>query len=103
MPAERAITIRDLLTHTSGLQSGTLGNRNFVAHIAAFGLPLVLLAALRARTGGRFFVASIGVMIVTASLVLTRSRAAWLAFAAMLLVFLIALVVSPPVRRDGRT
>jgi CubicO group peptidase (beta-lactamase class C family) len=27
MPAERAITIRDLLTHTSGLQSGTLGNR----------------------------------------------------------------------------
>ncbi|MBY0497785.1 MAG: beta-lactamase family protein [Cyanobacteria bacterium] len=27
MPADRAITIRDLLTHTSGLQSGTLGNR----------------------------------------------------------------------------
>jgi len=27
LPAERAITIRDLLTHTSGLQSGTLGNR----------------------------------------------------------------------------
>jgi CubicO group peptidase (beta-lactamase class C family) len=27
MPAERAITIRDLLTHTSGLESGTLGNR----------------------------------------------------------------------------
>jgi CubicO group peptidase (beta-lactamase class C family) len=27
MPAERAITIRDLLTHTSGLQSGALGNR----------------------------------------------------------------------------
>jgi O-antigen ligase len=82
---------------------GTLGNRNFVAHIAAFGLPLVLLAALRARSSGAFFVASIGVMIVTASLVLTRSRAAWLAFAAMLLVFLMALVVSPPVRRDGRT
>src|SRR5262245_20526613 len=27
MPAERAITVRDLLTHTSGLESGTLGNR----------------------------------------------------------------------------
>jgi len=27
MPAERSITIRDLLTHTSGLQSGALGNR----------------------------------------------------------------------------
>lgn len=82
---------------------GTLGNRNFVAHIAAFGLPLVLLAALRARSGGAFLVASMGVMIVTASLVLTRSRAAWLAFAAMLLVFLIAIVVAPSVRRDGRT
>ena len=82
---------------------GTLGNRNFVAHIAAFGLPLVLLAALRARTGKAFFVASIGVMIVTASLVLTRSRAAWLAFAAMLFVFLLAVIVTAPVRRDGRT
>ena len=82
---------------------GTLGNRNFVAHIAAFGLPLVLLAALRARSRGAFFIASIGVTMVTASLVLTRSRAAWLAFAAMLFVFLIAVVASPPVRRDGRT
>jgi O-antigen ligase len=82
---------------------GTLGNRNFVAHIAAFGLPLVLLAALRARSNGAFLTASLGVMIVTASLVLTRSRAAWLAFAAMLLVFLVAVIVSPPVRRDGRT
>jgi CubicO group peptidase (beta-lactamase class C family) len=27
VPADREITVRDLLTHTSGLQSGTLGNR----------------------------------------------------------------------------
>jgi CubicO group peptidase (beta-lactamase class C family) len=27
VPADREMTIRDLLTHTSGLQSGTLGNR----------------------------------------------------------------------------
>jgi CubicO group peptidase (beta-lactamase class C family) len=27
VPADREITIRDLLTHTSGLESGTLGNR----------------------------------------------------------------------------
>jgi len=77
---------------------GTLGNRNFVAHAAAFGLPLVLLAALR---GGRF--APFGVTIVTASLVLTRSRAAWLAFAAVLAVFLLAMIVSASLRRDGRT
>jgi O-antigen ligase len=82
---------------------GTLGNRNFVAHIAAFGLPLVLLSALRAQRRRTLSVASLGVMIVTASLVLTRSRAAWLAFAAMLFVFFLAFIVSPPVRRDGRT
>ena len=77
---------------------GTLGNRNFVAHVAAFGLPLVLLAALRGR---RFAVA--GVAIVTASLVLTRSRAAWLAFTAVIVVFLLAMILSASLRRDGRT
>ena len=79
---------------------GTLGNRNFVAHAAAFGLPLCILAALRAR---RFVIASGGVAIVFAALVLTRSRAAWLASAAMLFVFLIGIVMSAAVRRDGRT
>ncbi len=79
---------------------GTLGNRNFVAHIAAFGLPLVLLAALRGRS---VFPGAIGAMIVIASLVLTRSRAAWLAFAAVVIVFIIALLASAPLRRDGRT
>lgn len=79
---------------------GTLGNRNFVAHIAAFGLPLVLLAALRGRS---VFPGAIGATIVVASMVLTRSRAAWLAFAAVMLVFFIALLVSRPLRRDGRT
>jgi O-antigen ligase len=79
---------------------GTLGNRNFVAHIAAFGLPLVLLAALRGRS---VFPGAIGATMVTASLVLTRSRAAWLAFAAVLVVFFIALLASPALRRDRRT
>jgi len=79
---------------------GTLGNRNFVAHVMAFGLPLVMLAALRAR---RFLLASAGVAMVIAPLVLTRSRAAWLAAAAMLLVYFIAILASPVVRRDGRT
>lgn len=79
---------------------GTLGNRNFVAHIAAFGLPLVLLTALRGRS---VFPGAIGTTIVIASLVLTRSRAAWLAFAAVLVVFIVALLASAPLRRDGRT
>lgn len=66
---------------------GTLGNRNFVAHAAAFGLPVCVLAAMRAR---RFLFPSIGVAIVAASLVLTRSRAAWLAAAAMFAVLLVS-------------
>jgi O-antigen ligase len=66
---------------------GTLGNRNFVAHAAAFGLPVLLLLAVRME---RWFLApAIGAAIVTASLVLTRSRAAWLAFAAVVIVFVI--------------
>ena len=79
---------------------GTLGNRNFVAHAAAFGLPLVILAAIRAK---RFLLVSGGVAIVFAALVLTRSRAAWLASAAMLLIFFVAIVAAPPLRRDGQT
>ncbi|HEV2721680.1 MAG TPA: O-antigen ligase family protein [Thermoanaerobaculia bacterium] len=83
------------------IPGGTLGNRNFVAHVAAFGLPLVLLAALGAQR--RFFFGAAGAALATASLVLTRSRAAWLAFAAVVVVFVIAMIASPPLRRDGRT
>ncbi len=105
-----AVAITSLL-QTYGLQTtlfsenripgGTLGNRNFVAHVAAFGLPLVLFAALGAQR--RFFFGATGAALATASLVLTRSRAAWLAFAAVVVVFLAAIVASPPLRRDGRT
>ncbi len=77
---------------------GTLGNRNFVAHAAAFGLPLVLFVALRGSRAATF-----GVALVVASLVLTRSRAAWLAFAVVLLVMIVAMIASPPLRRDART
>src|SRR5581483_7526236 len=55
---------------------GTLGNRNFVAHVAAFGFPIVFLAALRAQ---RMRWPLVGLALVSAALVLTRSRAAWLA------------------------
>ena len=88
-----------VLFSESRVPGGTLGNRNFIAHIAAFGLPLCMLAAFRARS----FFRSISVAIVTASLVLTRSRAAWLAFAAVMLVFFVAMLVSSALRRDGRT
>src|SRR3954447_1220704 len=82
---------------------GTLGNRNFIAHAAAFGLPLLLVAALTAQHPRMRILGSLGVMLVAATLVLTRSRAAWLAFGAVILVLLVAMIASPPLRRDGTT
>jgi len=67
---------------------GTLGNRNFVAHVAAFGFPLLLFTALRAR---RYWLWSAGAALVVASLVLTRSRAAWLAFGAVAVVSVVTM------------
>lgn len=82
---------------------GTIGNRNFVAHALAFGFPVVLLCALRARSAARSVITASGVTLVTAALVLTRSRAAWLAFGAMAIVFFLSLVLAPQLRRDGVT
>jgi O-antigen ligase len=82
---------------------GTLGNRNFIAHVAAFGLPLLLFMTITAQRRRTFLWNAIGTALVSASLVITRSRAAWLAFAAMLIVLLFALVASRSLRRDGRT
>ena len=67
---------------------GTLGNRNFVAHLAAIGLPLLFTIAVRGSKRA-FVMSSLGVAIVSASLVLTRSRAAWMAAVVMLIVFTI--------------
>ncbi|HYK04749.1 MAG TPA: O-antigen ligase family protein [Thermoanaerobaculia bacterium] len=94
----QAYGVRLDIFSTNRAPGGTLGNRNFVAHAAAFGFPAVLLAALRARGALGYLTGALGVAIVTASLVLTRSRAAWLAFGLMALVFLIAMF-----RWDGRT
>ncbi|MEO7085376.1 MAG: O-antigen ligase family protein [Gemmatimonadaceae bacterium] len=58
---------------------GTLGNRNFIAHLAAIGAPLVALVALTARRGIGSLLGALGMVVVAAALVLSRSRAAWLA------------------------
>lgn len=71
---------------------GTLGNRNFIGHAMAFGLPVLIFAALQSA---RWIP---GVPIVMAALVLTRSRAAWIACGAAMLVLIVALAM----RGDGR-
>jgi len=83
----------------SRVPGGTLGNRNFIAHVAAFGFPLILLAAFTRR----LFPSLIGVAIVTGTLALTRSRGAWLAFAVVALIYVVAILFSSSLRRDGRT
>jgi O-antigen ligase len=81
---------------------GTLGNRNFVAHVAAFGLPLLLLSGLRARQLAGYLAAAAGTALVVAVLVLTRSRAAWLAVAAGTTILLTAILLAPVLRREAR-
>ncbi len=82
---------------------GTFGNRNFVAHMAAFGLPVLLLVTVTARHAAGWLAGALGTMLVVATLFLTRSRAAWLAAAAALLVLALALLLAPALRGHGRT
>ena len=60
---------------------GTLGNRNFLAHLLAIGTPLLLLLVLEARGPRRAALAATGLGLMLGAIVLTRSRAAWLAVA----------------------
>jgi len=90
-----AYGVRTQFFASTRIPGGTLGNRNFVAHAAAFGLPLLFLAAERAK---RIALPCIGVAIVSASVMLARSRAAWIAAAAMVVVFV---VLAPSKRLFG--
>lgn len=58
---------------------GTLGNRNFIAHVAAMGLPILLWLAATARSSSRALGGAFAILVLTAALVLSRTRAAWLA------------------------
>jgi O-antigen ligase len=57
----------------------TFGNRNFMAHLSAIGTPIILLCALEARRTWGAVLGTAGMAFVSAGLVLSRSRAAWLA------------------------
>jgi O-antigen ligase len=58
---------------------GTFGNRNFMAHLSAIGTPIILLCAIEARRTWGFTLGAVGMTIIAAALVLSRTRAAWLA------------------------
>ena len=67
------------LASLSRAPGGTFGNRNFMAHLVAIGLPVMLYLAVEARSQLRFFFGGAGVALATAALMLSRSRAGWLA------------------------
>lgn len=67
------------LASLSRAPGGTFGNRNFMAHLVAIGLPLLLYLAAEARSRRGFGVAAAGAGLAVAALVLSRSRAAWVA------------------------
>ena len=72
---------------------GTFGNRNFVAHVSAIGVPLLVWYAVTARRTVAVFLCAIGGAILAAALVLSRSRAAWLAL------LVVAILLAIPVWR----
>jgi putative inorganic carbon (hco3(-)) transporter len=67
------------LSFPNGSSRGTLGNRNWAAHLLAIGMPLLALASLSGKTSGRRVLGLCALGVTTAALVLTRSRAGWLA------------------------
>lgn len=73
---------------------GLFGNRNFVAHVAAIGLPSLLWATVTARRSSGIILGAVGGALVTGALILSRSRAAWLALAVCLLVMIVGMIAS---------
>lgn len=61
---------------------GTLGNRNFMAHLAVLGVPALAWLAATGRPHARW-AATAGTGLIAAAVVLSRSRAAWLGAAAV--------------------
>jgi O-antigen ligase len=67
---------------------GTLGNRNFIAHIAAMSVPLILWLVATTRSAPRAMLGGAALLVASAALVLSRTRAAWLALAIWLALIL---------------
>ncbi len=79
---------------TNRAPGGTFGNRNFVAHIAVIGLPSLVWCTVTARRSSGAILGSIGAALLAAALVLSRSRAAWLAVVACIVILFIPMLAS---------
>ena len=90
------------MTAAARAPGGTFGNRNFMAHLTAIGLPALVLIALQARSraGAALAIACTG--LSGAALLLSRSRAAWLAVAVGLVFFVVEGLVVNGLWQDPR-
>ena len=79
---------------------GTFGNRNFMAHLCVIALPALLFSGLRAPSRASLARWCGGIAIVTGALILSRSRAAWLALVVGLIVLTMAGILALR-RADG--
>lgn len=79
---------------------GTFGNRNFMAHLAAIGLPLVVALTLQSRSRFPTLAGAAATIILTSAVVITRSRAAWLGMAGSLVFFVVAGLLIGGLGRD---
>jgi hypothetical protein len=75
---------------------GTFGNRNFMAHLAAAGVPLLLWCAVAARSWLVSIAGTLGLLACAAALVLSRTRAAWLALMVWGIAAVFAVLAGPP-------
>ena len=66
----------DALANTRA-PGGTLGNRNFMAHLMVLGLPLAAWLLASARSRWVAGLAGVAIAVMIAATVLSRSRAAW--------------------------
>jgi len=78
---------------------GTFGNRNFMAHLCAITFPALLVSALRATSRRAFGWWCGALALVSGALVLSRSRAAWLA---LIVCVIVLCVVGIPAARRAR-
>src|SRR6266480_3277468 len=81
---------------------GTFGNRNFVAHMTVIGLPSLVWCTVTARRPVGALLGSLGGAVIAAALVLSRSRAAWLAVAASVVLLLVPMIASRKYWRGGQ-
>src|SRR5688500_10392507 len=90
------------LESTRRAPGGTFGNRNFMAHLTALALPLVAFLTLDSRARLAPYLGAAATLLSAAALLLSRSRAAWLAVAAGVAFLLIEGVVVNGLWRDPR-